>query len=67
MSFVTNIVAKTVVKGRIKTIAHKAGISPDKVYAVIDAYKEDGSFRIWLYSKDDLTKPIREVSLEELL
>lgn len=67
MGFIENTVAKAVVKSRIKTISQKAGMDTSKLYVVINSENEKGDFTIWLYSKDDLSKPIREIQLSELL
>jgi hypothetical protein len=66
MSIKTTI-AKEVVKGRIRKIAEKDGIPVQNIYAVIDVSSSNGNFAIWLYNKSDLTKPIREIELGELL
>lgn len=60
-------IAKEVVKGRIKTIAQKESMLVENVYAVIDVNSSNGNFTIWLYNKNDLSKPIREINLSELL
>lgn len=62
----TNL-AKDVVKKRILTISEKDGIPPEKIMAMFDVYDEKGNFRIFLYNKDNLTNPIREIELGELL
>lgn len=62
----TNI-AKDVVKKRILVISEKDNISPEKILAMIDVYDSKGNFRILLYNKDNLSTPIREIALGELL
>ena len=62
-----NSIAKEVVKKRIKAISKSDEIPAQRIYAVIDVLDEFGDFKIWLYSKDDLSKPIREIGIEELL
>jgi hypothetical protein len=59
--------AKEVVKKRILAISEKDGISPEKIMATFDVYDNKGNFRIFLYNKDNLTTPIREIELGELL
>lgn len=61
------MIARIAVKGKIRDIAKAAGIPPEKVYAGINVTKRDGDFQIYLYSKDDMTKPIREIQLIELI
>lgn len=62
-----NSIAKDVVKKRIRAISKSDGVPVARIYAVIDVNDEFGNFKIWLYSKDDLSKPIREIELGELL
>lgn len=67
MQNIKSSIANDVVKKRILAIAKKDNLPAEKVYAVIDVYDKYGSFRILLYNKDNLTAPIREISLGELL
>ncbi len=61
------MLVKEGVKAKIRNIAKGANIEPSKVYATIVMNDKGNDFHIWLYSKDDLTVPIREVKLSELI
>lgn len=67
MNFIKETLAKSVVQSRICDIAKKEGMPPEMVYAVIDCSKPNGDFKIWLYDKRNMAKPVREIKLSELL
>jgi hypothetical protein len=59
--------AKSIVAGRIRSIGQKEGIPVENIYAAFDVTSPDADFRIILYNKADMSKPVRELALSELL